>query len=421
MARLLTAGAEVDGGIAAASIDFGPITGTVTRDTTTFRSGLASWKFDSGAGNALAWTVLSSTLVASTTYYFRAYCRFAGFPSFAVSPAILGFGTNRSTTGIELGIDNGGGLRWYDPNTGLSILGGSGSVRSASNLNQWYRIEASITLNGSSQITDFSYLLDGVQGTSYTGKTIAITATGQSMGWVQQVPGASLVFNIDDVALNDSTGTQQNTWPGEGSIVLVKPNADSAIGTGWTLGTGTAIASNSGSTAVKNVPPVGVADLTAGSDTKQIRNATSNANVNYDATMQTYTAAGVPSTDFIAVVVPIISTAAPVTTSAKQGTVGVVSNPTITNIALGAGGTSGAFWSGVAAGTYPTGWKWSFGTTTYLPTVTLGTAPVMRVTQVTSSTRIAIVDSMGIYVESKPYRSLIHNPRQRIRQMLAGR
>jgi hypothetical protein len=155
------------------------------------------------------------------------------------------------------------------------------------------------------------------------------------------------------------------------------------------------------------MPPDSAADLTVHADAMQIRNATSNANVNYDATMTTYTAAGIAASDIVTVIVPMIATGAPVTTSAKAGTVGVVSNPAIANIALGAGGTSGAFWSGVTMGTYPTGNKWSFGTTTYSPSVTLGTAPVMRVTQVTSSTRIAIVTEMGMYVEYAPKTSLL--------------
>jgi hypothetical protein len=89
-----------------------------------------------------------------------------------------------------------------------------------------------------------------------------------------------------------------------------------------------------------------------------------------------------------------------VSTSAKVGQVGVVSNPAIAVINLTA--NSGQFWSGTAAGTYPTGWKWSHGTVTYAPSVTLGTAPVMRVTQVTSSTRIAMACFMGIYVDYTP-------------------
>jgi hypothetical protein len=118
--------------------------------------------------------------------------------------------------------------------------------------------------------------------------------------------------------------------------------------------------------------------------------------------MTTYTAAGAGAGATVNAVLPVVATAAPVTTSSKAGTVGVVSNPAITNVSLGATGTAGAFWSGLAGGTYGAGWKWSLGTMTQAPTVTLGTAPVMRITQVTSSTRIAVVCFMGIYVDFTP-------------------
>lgn len=184
-------------------------------------------------------------------------------------------------------------------------------------------------------------------------------------------------------------------------VGLLVPTADSAGGTGWTLGTGTALGGN-GFNAVDNKPPTGVADLQAGSDPKQIRNASSNANVSYDATLQTYTVGGVTAGATILAVQPVIATASPSATTPKQGTVGNVSNPAITNIALGAGGVAGAFYSGVVEGTYPTGWKVSFGTMTASPSVTLGTAPVMRITQVTSSALVAVVAFMGLLVAWTP-------------------
>jgi hypothetical protein len=187
--------------------------------------------------------------------------------------------------------------------------------------------------------------------------------------------------------------------PGEGAVVLLKPTGDQAW-FGWRLGTNTAF--GNGYESVNNTPPLGVADLAAGSDPKQIRNAVASANDSYDALMTTYTAAGIGAGSTIEAIRPIVLTAAPVTTSAKLGTVGVVSNPTIANVSLGATGTAGAFWSGVTAGTFPTGWKFSGGTFTVAPAVTLGTAPVMRITQVTSSTRIAMVCFMGMYVDYTP-------------------
>jgi hypothetical protein len=43
---------------------------------------------------------------------------------------------------------------------------------------------------------------------------------------------------------------------------------------------------------------------------------------------------------------------------------------------------------------------------TETPTVTLGTAPVMQITQVTASTRVAIVCFVGMYVDYTPAAAL---------------
>jgi hypothetical protein len=238
--------------------------------------------------------------------------------------------------------------------------------------------------------------VDGVD--SVTGTVAAVNGNPGSLGFFNTEASAADVY-FDDFIV-DNAG-----FLAPSKVALLVPTADSARGTGWTGGAGGISNLNN---AVDNTPPVGVVD--PGTDASQIHNGTSNANVNYDATMTTYTAAGVGAADTVLAVIPIIATAAPVSTSAKQGTVGVVSNPTIANIALGSGGTAGAFWSGVAGGTYPTGWKVSQGTFTTAPSVTVGTAPVMRVTQVTSSTRVAMVCFMGMYVAWTPAAVVADNP-----------
>lgn len=409
MARLYTAGAEIDGGASTATQNVG-VDGqgisTVTRDTSTFRSGVASWKCDSTGSNlASRVTAPASQFVFfdGRTYWFRAYVFTAATPSAASTILRLSSGGNgpacrfRTDGTIELMTAN--------------AVQGSPSA-GVINDSAWHRIELKGVGTATGTWTASELLLDGVSIATWSGSTSRLD--GASWGWgtlSSDPPGASKVIYIDDIALNDSTGASNNDYPGSGKVVLLKPVSDSAVGTGWTLGTGTAISANSGSTAIKNTPPLGVADLAAGSDVKQIRNATNNANVNFDATMTTYTAAGVGAGDTVNAVVPVVATAAPVTTSAKQGTFGLVSNPAITNVALDITGTSGAFWAGATAGTYGAGWKWSIGTAQNVPSVTLGTGPVARITQVTGSTRIAIVCAMFIYVDYTPHpTSSVHQP-----------
>ena len=40
----------------------------------------------------------------------------------------------------------------------------------------------------------------------------------------------------DDIAVNEAVGTNQNTWPGEGAIIHLRPDADDGTNTAWTNG-----------------------------------------------------------------------------------------------------------------------------------------------------------------------------------------
>jgi hypothetical protein len=289
---------------------------------------------------------------------------------------------------------------WNEQGTPAQV--GSDSVTALAT-NTWYRVELEL-FNTTAGSCVAELQLNGVSVARATNLTISTSAivifqAGAGNG-ASLVPGLDMSVYVDDMAVNDTTaGTGQTGYPGDSKIVLLVPTSDNAKGTGWTNDAAT---TTNLWDAVNNLPPVGIADTTSSTGLHQLRNATSNANTNYDANMTTYSAAGVGAGDTVNVVQPIVVTGAPVTTSAKQGTVGVVSNPAITNVALSATGTAGAFWQGNAAGTYTTGWKFSGGTMTHAPSVTIGTAPVMRITQVTSSTRIAMVCFMGMYVDYTP-------------------
>jgi hypothetical protein len=398
MARLFQAGAEINAGAGTVAQNAGPdgtITGTVTRDTSVFNAGggVASWKCDSTASNLAAnVAIASSAFVDGVTYYFRAYMNCASLTGNQFGTTIIRLGalagSGPSILFYGAAATHPGALAVNIAGTGLAAF--SPSVADGN----WHLVELQGVATATGNWTFAQLRVDGTVIDSVT-HTQAYSGTGAIFGWTV-TPTASQVINFDDVVLNDSTGAANNTYPGAGAVVLLKPTADSAVGTGWVTGAG---GSTSLFDAVNGTPPEGVADT--GTATSQIRNATSNA-TSYDATMTTYSAAGVSAGATVNAVLPVTATAAPVTTSAKQGTVGVVSNPTITNVALNATGTAGAFWAGLAAGTYGAGWKWSLGTMTEAPTVTLGTAPVMRITNSTASTRIADVCFMGIYVDYTP-------------------
>lgn len=398
MARLATTGFEI-----ADPVDSSPEgvpVGTVTRDTGTFRSGVASAKCDSGAGNAAAYVrptgasnFTDVVISASTTYYSRCYLNFTALPGTTtrVAEIAAALGSN----GLSARLTTGGKLQLFNNLSGLQV--GSDSAATIAT-GTWYRIEISVTISAAPQLTAGELRLDGATVATVSGLTHTIPTQVVS-GWTS-APGANKVCYVDDVALNDNSGANQNTWPGDGRIVLLKPISDSAVGASWT---DDAAGTTNIWDAVTNTPPAGIADTTSGSGLHQIRNAGSNSS-SYDANLTSYTTAGVGATDTVNVLVPLTATGAPVVTGAKTGSLGIASNPTIANIAFVHGGTAAAnFWSGAAAGTYLTNWKWEVGTVTYAPSVTLGTSPVARVT-ITGGTaaRIAMVCAMFMYVDYTP-------------------
>lgn len=393
MARLVTSGFELQTPTGTSGLTSGPDGGSAgTAETGIVRSGSASRKcVGTLGGQASTFTIAAITLGNDCFVRCYFYVATGNLPTGA--GIIEQIQTSVSVQLFAIQMNTDGTLNLI---SGASTVQGSASAAIA--LDAWNMVDLRGRID-TGALDQCEGRLNGVSFASASGLSISDTQIAQVTCGYLASPSQTVTLYTDDVAVNDSSGASQSSWPGEGKIVVLRPTADSTVGTGWTLGNTTATGGNAWQR-LDNAPPDSATDLTTAADADQIRNATSNANVNYDATMTTYTAAGVTGT--VNVVVPIIATGAPVTTSAKQGTVGVASNPTIANISLGAGGTSGAFWSGVAMGTYPTGNKWSFGTTTYAPTVTLGTAPVMRVTQVTASTRIAIVTEMGIYVDYTP-------------------
>jgi hypothetical protein len=398
VARLLTSGFEWN--------DFGlgdpfgvPGSGT-SMDTAVVRTGTYSLKvtYTPTTTVSVSFTFTGATAV---TYYLRTYLQLNAYPSVNQ----FRYCNFRSGAGGSLGrpvyVDTTGALFLADT-SGNAVSGLSDVLP----LNVWARIELSLVIDSTNQANDYTELrLDGKFVASVTGGMGTTLPGSVVFGYLGNVPSdsnAAMTLNVEDVALNDSTGANENTWPGDGAIVLLKPVSDNAR-TGFAGGAG-------GTTnlfdAVNNLPPVGVADT--GTNTSQIRDATSSATDNYDANMTDYTTAGVPAGATIKVVQWAINhgTASATSVPARAGR--LVSNP-----AEGADTTLTA--PTAAAGTYPSNWIWSRGSPIYLPAVTLGTSPVLRVGKRTSSTRVVDVDAMGIYVEFAPRRSMVA-PMDRRRQ-----
>lgn len=388
MARAWHGGCET-GAMAANSDPDGFFTSTVTRDTGTKRTGAASWKCDSGAGNAASHFGKQTTRGSSVTWYSRGYMCFAALPGSTVAVHTVGGAVSARLT-------SGGKLQFWDDSAGTQFGSDSAATISADSTT-WYRIEIKVVLNASTQVTSCELRLDGT--TVATGSSLTIACSvNNDFGW-NAAPGANKVCWVDDVAYNDSTTAVNNTWAGDGRVVLLKPATDNAR-VGWTNGAGgTTNLCND----VNNTPPVGVAS--PASQPSQIKRAVANTTDTYDANLTDYTTAGIAANDTINAIQIYMNFGYSANFANSMG-MEMLSNPAISEFTASGAAT--------AVGIYPSNWTWAFKTSEYTGTassnVTVGTAPVLRVRKNTShASRIQFVDAMFAYVEYTPAAAIPHS------------
>jgi hypothetical protein len=395
VARLLITGFEFNEGASKASNSPEPgLSASGTGATATIQSliarsgGFAAKLLTGASGSNAVASIVGVSFSVPTTLFYRAYVRVDAWS--AATQPIMGISPDSSPP-ISTRLTAAGKIQlWTSSQQGSDS---AGTITPGDT--NWYRLEMSLTYNASVQITAAEVRLDGVSvatvsGLTLTNGTFRVGATT-----------ANQIVYVDDIGVNDSTGAAQNSFPGSGKVVLLVPISLNANGGSWT-DDAAARTSAALTNAINNTPPKGIADTTAGGGDHQDRNAA--ANTSLDMNMTSYATAGVAAADTVNAVTPWIAVSAPVVTGAKTGSVGVVSNPAITNIAFVNGGTSAAnFWGGTAAGTYPTGWRWEKGTVTINPSVTVGTSPVMRVTITGGTTsRVAMTSAMFMYVDYTP-------------------
>jgi hypothetical protein len=137
------------------------------------------------------------------------------------------------------------------------------------------------------------------RGESISGTALTISDTHAARfqaGWVT-APGATSTMLLDDIAVNDSTGTAQNGFAGGGQVFMLPPAACTA-GTSWLDCSGGTTLANFPQY-VDNLPPNGLADHSTaghtGASAHQMRE-TVNAPGSLQMTMLPYWAGGIPFT-----------------------------------------------------------------------------------------------------------------------------
>lgn len=383
MTRLITLGAETAADLTEGITNSAAVP-TYSSAAGTFRSGAWSYKFDGGAGAAM-YHQAAFTGAVGTRYFAAIWFRLpaaTGLP--ATSATVISF-LQSTTVLCQARLMNTGKIRLLDQ---AAVQIGSDSTATIA-ADTWYRLELVCQIAVGS--TDYAELrlandagVDEVVASTSSGAFTDSAPTGVRFGW-NTTPGAGEIMYMDDFALNDNAGSVNNTYVGGEKVVLLLPTADSTRDAGWVGGA-------SGTTnlweAVNNIPPVGLSNAAA-TDTSQIENAVSTTTQVYAATMQTYTAAGLASTDIVTSVYGVIAGGNSSTTGTDTLGVQVTSNPAITEVTPSID---------ILNATFPSGWLLGATAITENPSLTFGTAPVMQVRKNIAAGRVSACCLMGMYV-----------------------
>lgn len=282
MARVFSSGFELNSLTAAMEWD-AAVGATIS--SATVRSGTYSGRVSSlASGTNQRFRIQYRAAANDGPFYFRFYFRVATLPS-AENRIFAASGSTTAGTSVAayMTIDNGGLLRFYTTD------GQIGSASAALSTNTWYRIGVLIDRTPASGSRVARARIDGVEFAGASNLAIANNFFhayyGGNLNSEAQTTGD---WFFDDIAINDSTGAQQNTYPGSGKIIHLKPDATGDSNTFATQVGGTAGAANNFSR-VNEVPPNDATSYNASSTLSQ------EDLFNVDAS-------GVPATDVVNVV-----------------------------------------------------------------------------------------------------------------------
>ncbi|MFI8299991.1 hypothetical protein ACIGCZ_29105 [Streptomyces nigra] len=225
MARLWTCGFELQS--ATAGVEFSVVNGAPTISTTVHRAGAAALRSNPTAGTQYAEHQLDAGTVKRTLHRF--YLRIATLPSADCN--IYGIGQSGYFPGL-LRLTTTGTLTLRDGFTSANL----GSPSAPLVTGRWYRIELDYTdtAGTAGSVTGaFKGYLDGT--------LFADTLCSNINGWSRIRAGvqsaATADIYIDDIAVNDTTGSVQNGLPGPGSVVHLRPDS-AGDAAGWTTTVG---------------------------------------------------------------------------------------------------------------------------------------------------------------------------------------
>jgi hypothetical protein len=351
-------------------------TGAVTVVSSPARSGSFAFQVpDAPVGSR--YLRVSWTQVLNRWFYTRCWFRLTAIPA--------------SATRIAQTLDTSTLLDdvWVRANGTLSVLSGTGPTSAPIAANEWHCLEIGTWGDGASRRSAFR--LDGVQFDTRL-VTTNLTANIVRVGWPGGGPNVGSFIYLDDIAVNDDTGGENDSWPDvDGKIYGLLPSANEAVGIDWRGGAGADVTPNHYDR-VNDRPPAGVSNGAAGADNVQIRNAVAGSVQPADFRL--------PSYDSVVGVNQDIKAVQTVSFMARTGAgaleTKLVSNPV--------GAVRSITPSGTAIGTFPSSANWplSLGAVMSSPSVDPAVGPVLRVAKAAGNTGIGACCFAMVMVEVEP-------------------
>lgn len=285
MARLWHCGFELQS--VTAGVEYEAVIGSgATIDTTTFRSGLSSFRCGTTAvARGLRHTFQADTV--NTTYH-RFYMNIATLP--AAQTSVWRYMDASNSAGYSVRLSTGGVLQMVCDTLGATVIGSS----SALSTGQWYRIEVKIVDHATTS-AQMEMKLDGTTVATVTGLT-GLNGGGRVQIGSSAATTCDLYF--DDLAINDTSnvpaGNSQTGYPGAGSITHMQVDGPGDNGE-WEDQASVL----QGSTLYTNVDEVIPDDATTYN--KRILNAPATTPID-DWTTKSSSAAGIGSSDTVTLV-----------------------------------------------------------------------------------------------------------------------
>lgn len=212
MARLWSSGGELN----STTLEGNGASGSnaPVMESATIRSGTYSFKTTTATFSS----IINYNFGARAIVYARAYIYLSSLPT--VDLTMLNFISGAQDNGYLLLKTDGTIQLWKGFTIGNAQIG---SASSAISTGAWHYLELFIdtTTTASTVLTG---RVDGVQFASGT-ENVGIGKNSDAINFGITGGSASKTVYFDDLAINDSSGSFHNSWPGEGKIIHLKANA----------------------------------------------------------------------------------------------------------------------------------------------------------------------------------------------------